>query len=103
MNETVPRVSVVMPVYNGGAYLDAAIASVLAQSVGDFELIIVDDGSTDRTAEIIASHARRDSRIHSFAQANAGISEALNAGLAAARAPWIARLDADDLMLPVRL
>jgi len=92
-----------MPIYNGADYLAASIDSVLAQTMGDFELILVDDGSTDRTGDIIRDYAARDARIISIAKSNSGIADTLNQGLAAARADWIARLDSDDLMLPERL
>jgi len=98
-----PRVSVVMPVYNGGRYLSEAIESVLAQTFEEFELVIVDDGSTDGSADAIADLAARDRRIKAFRKPNSGISDTLNRGLAEARAEWIARLDADDIMLPHRL
>ncbi len=98
-----PRISVLMPVFNGGAYLEAAITSVLAQSFTDFELVIVDDGSTDRSREIVDAQAVNDPRVRLLRKANSGISDTLNLGLAAARGDWIARLDADDLMLPQRL
>lgn len=98
-----PRISVLMPVYNGGAYLEAAIASVLAQSFGDFELVVVDDGSTDGSREIVNAFADGDSRLRPIWKANSGISDTLNLGLADARGEWIARLDADDVMLPRRL
>jgi glycosyltransferase involved in cell wall biosynthesis len=98
-----PRVSVLMPVYNGAAFLEEAVASVLRQSFADFELIVVDDGSTDRTPEILARLAAADARVRVLRKANSGISLTLNVGLEAARGTWIARLDADDLMLPERL
>ncbi|HUN46108.1 MAG TPA: glycosyltransferase [Stellaceae bacterium] len=98
-----PRISVLMPVFNGGAYLEAAVASVLAQSFGDFELLIVDDGSTDRSREVVDAFAARDERVRLLCKANSGISDTLNLGLDEARGDWIARLDADDLMLPARL
>jgi glycosyltransferase involved in cell wall biosynthesis len=103
MMPAAPRVSVVMPVYNGAAFLAASIDSVLAQTLEDFELIVVDDGSTDGTAAIIATYAARDSRVRPLAKPNSGIADTLNQGLAAARAEWVARLDADDIMLPTRL
>ena len=103
MTRAAPRVSVVMPIYNGADYLAASIDSVLAQTIDDFELILVDDGSTDRTGEIIRAYAARDTRIVTITKSNSGIADTLNQGLAAARADWIARLDADDLMLPQRL
>jgi glycosyltransferase involved in cell wall biosynthesis len=98
-----PRISVLMPVYNGGAYLETAIASILAQSFADFELVVVDDGSTDRSCEIVNALAGADPRLRLLRKANSGISETLNLGLAEARGEWIARLDADDAMLPRRL
>jgi glycosyltransferase involved in cell wall biosynthesis len=98
-----PRVSVVMPVYNGAVFLEAAVASVLAQSCPDFELVVVDDGSTDETPAILAQLAEGDARIRLLRKPNSGISDTLNAGIEAARGEWIARLDADDLMLPQRL
>ena len=103
MTGTTPRVSVVMPIYNGAEFLALSIDSVLAQTLPDFELILVDDGSTDGTAEIIRRYAAADRRIVPIAKANSGISDTLNQGLAVARADWIARLDSDDLMLPERL
>ncbi len=90
-----PRVSVVMGVYNGAEHLPATIDSILAQTMTDFELLIVDDGSTDGTPHILRD--QRDPRIRVIAQPNAGLTRALIAGCAAARAPLIARHDAGDL------
>jgi glycosyltransferase involved in cell wall biosynthesis len=98
-----PRISIVMPAFNEADLLPSALDSVTRQSLGDFECVVVDDGSTDATPMILAEYARRDPRFRIVRQANGGISRALNAGLAAARAPWIARCDADDIMLPDRL
>ena len=98
-----PRVSVLMPVFNGGRYLAQAIESVQAQTFADFELIIVDDGSTDGSAEKITAFAALDRRIRAYRKHNSGISDTLNRGIAEARGDWIARLDADDVMLPHRL
>ena len=96
-----PRVTVLMPAYNAGKYIAEAIQSVLAQDFPDFELLIVDDGSTDDTREVIGRFA--DERIRLLRQENQGISAALNAGLAEARGYYIARFDADDICLPERL
>jgi glycosyltransferase involved in cell wall biosynthesis len=96
-----PAVSVVMPVYNCGRYLAEAIHSILDQSFTDFELIVVNDGSTDDTEDVIRSIV--DDRIRYMAGPNQGISTALNTGLAMARAPLIARMDGDDVSLPSRL
>src|SRR5882757_7271659 len=96
-----PKVTVLMPAYNAGKYIGEAISSVLGQSFVDFELLIVNDGSTDDTEKIIRSF--HDSRIVMIRQENKGVSAALNLGLAHARAPYIARFDADDICLPNRL
>ena len=95
-----PRVSVVMPVRNGGAYLRLAVDSVLAQTCADFELLIIDDRSTDGAIEGLA--ALGDPRVRVLANQGAGLVAALNTGLAAARSPLIARLDADDIAMPER-
>ena len=97
------RVSVVLPVRNGASTLPAALASIRAQSERRWELIVVDDGSTDDTGKILAAQAKQDPRIRIFTTAAAGIVRALNFGLAQARAPLIARMDADDLCHPHRL
>ncbi len=98
-----PTVSVLLPVYNGERFLSEAIESILAQTYTDFELIIVDDGSKDGSAEIIREHARRDERIRFFQlKENCGQFGALNRGLAEARGEYIARMDSDDISLPRR-
>lgn len=96
-----PAVSVIMPVHNAAPFLREAITSILGQTFTDFELIIVNDGSTDGSGAIIDSFS--DARIRAFHQANQGISAALNAGIEQAHAPLIARMDADDVSLPERL
>jgi glycosyltransferase involved in cell wall biosynthesis len=90
-----------MPVWNGERFLAAAVNSLLAQTFSDFELLVIDDGSTDRTLEILHTYA--DPRLRVLRQNHAGIVVALNYGLTLARANWIARQDADDLSLPHRL
>src|SRR5262249_32920006 len=80
-----------------------AITSVQAQTFRDWELLLVDDGSTDETAEILARHAADDPRLRVIAQPHAGVVAALNTGLAAARGEFIARMDADDVSHPERL
>ena len=99
-----PLVSVVMPVYNTELYLAEAIESILAQTFTDFEFIIVDDGSRDRSPAIIRSYAERDPRIRLVQLAeNAGEGPARIAGLAAARGEYLAGQDSDDISLPQRL
>lgn len=98
-----PLISVIMPAYNAAATVCAAVESVLAQTCTDFELIAVDDGSTDHTARLLEAHARRDARVRLLRMPHGGIVPALNAGLEAARGRFIARMDADDICLPQRL
>lgn len=90
-----------MPVRNGERFLVEAVESVLAQTVSDLELVIVDDGSTDSTPQLLAEIA--DPRVRVLTQAPGGLAPAINAGCAAAGAPVIARMDADDVALPDRL
>ena len=97
----IPRISVLMPVWNGERYLAAAIDSILAQTFKDFELIVVDDGSTDHTVEILRSFSDPRLQIHHLD--HGGIVMALNYGVEQARAIWIARQDADDISFPRRL
>jgi glycosyltransferase involved in cell wall biosynthesis len=98
-----PLASVLMPAYNAERYVGEAIDTILGQTFRDFELLIVDDGSTDRTRQIVQQYERQDPRIRLLARAHAGIAATLNAGLAAARQDFIARMDADDRALPDRL
>src|ERR1700681_359089 len=99
-----PRVTVLMPVFNRERFVGEAIESVIGQDFTEFELLIVDDGSTDRTPQLLREWARRDSRIVIVTSpVNQGIPTALNAGLRHARAPYVARLDSDDIMMPRRL
>ncbi len=96
-----PIVSVVMSVYNGEKYLHEAIESILNQTFKDFEFIIINDGSTDNSAEIIKSF--KDSRIVLIQQENRGLASALNKGIEVAKGKYIARMDADDICMPERL
>ena len=97
----IPAVSVLMAVRDGAPWVAEAVASVLGQTAGDLELIVVDDGSTDATPELLAKV--RDERLRVDRRPAAGLTPALNRGLALARGPLVARLDADDLALPERL
>lgn len=96
-----PLVSVLLPVYNCERYLADAIESILSQSFGDFEFIIIDDGSSDRSFEIISGF--RDGRIRAFQQENCGLAATLNRGIGLACGQYIARQDQDDLSYPERL
>lgn len=96
-----PKVSVILPTYNAAAHLGKAIDSILGQTFPDFELIIINDGSTDGTSEVLAKY--HDPRITVIAQENLGLPKALNRGLTIARGAYIARQDADDISLPSRL
>ena len=102
MSEAVqPKISVVMPAYNAENYIREAIDSILAQTFRDFEFLIIDDGSTDHTVEIIRSYS--DSRIRLYQnERNMGVAATLNRGLDLARGEYIARMDADDISLPER-
>ena len=95
-----PKVSVLLPVWNGDAFLAHAIESICRQTLSSFELIVLDDGSTDRTAAIAEEFARDDGRVRVFRRPHEGLSATLNAGIAAA---FVARMDADDISVPDRL
>ncbi len=98
-----PRVSVLLPVWNGEAFLEQAMESILRQTLSSFELIVIDDGSTDRTAAIAEGCASGDHRVRVLRCRHGGLSAALNAGIAEARSEYVARMDADDISLPDRL
>lgn len=99
--ENRPKVSVVMPVYNGERYLREAIGSILNQTFGDFEFIIINDGSTDSTEKIIQSF--KDPRIVYISNGkNLGLSKSFNIGINAAKGAYLARMDADDISTPKR-
>jgi len=99
-----PKVTVLVPVFNREQLVGDAIRSVLEQDFDDFELLLVDDGSTDRTPAVLQEWHERDSRVVVVtSRANRGIPGALNLGLAHARGKYVARLDSDDLMKPRRL
>ena len=98
-----PRLSVLMTSYNGERFLSDALESVLSQTFTDFEFIIVDDGSSDGSADIVRSFCARDKRVRGiFLEENVGIPRAANRGLRAVRAPLIARVDSDDICAPSR-
>ena len=95
--------SVVMPAYNAGRYLSQAIESVLAQTWQDFELIVIDDGSTDNTLEIARKYEAREERMKVYTQPNRGFAETLHRGFELAASEWVFRMDADDRMHPNRI
>ena len=91
-------VSVIIPAYNGAAYIDQAIASILNQTYGNYEIIVIDDGSTDNTAQIVSQYS-----VKFIQQANQGVAQARNKGLEVASGKYIAFLDQDDYFLPHKL
>ena len=97
-----PRVSVLMPVYNAERYLAEAVESVLGQSFTDFELLVVDDGSTDGSLALLRRYAEGDRRVQVVSRPNTGYLVALNQMLAVAQGELIARMDGDDVALPER-
>jgi len=99
----IPQVTVLLPVYNGARFLGQALASVFRQTFAGFELLVVDDGSTDDTPAVLAAWAKRDERLRVVRTGHGGIVAALATGLNEARAELVARMDADDVMHPRRL
>jgi len=100
MESDFPRISVIVPCYNAERYVDVAIRSILQQDWPNLEVIVVDDGSTDGSADVVRAF---DSRVRLLSQKNAGVASARNAGIASASGDWIAFLDADDVWLPGKL
>ena len=96
-----PKVSVVIPTYNFGHFLGEALQSVLDQTFADFEIIVVDDGSTDNTRDVVASF--KDDRIRYTYQENRGVAAATNVGILASNGEYLAQVDADDVWLPQKL
>jgi glycosyltransferase involved in cell wall biosynthesis len=94
--------TVLLPVRDGAATLDAAISSIRRQTFGDFELLVLDDGSRDASPDIAGGHAAEDARVRLLANPASGLVAALNLGIASANAPLVARMDADDIALPER-
>ena len=100
LNTTVPKISVIVPVYKVENYLHRCIDSILAQSYADFELLLIDDGSPDNSGQICDEYAGMDSRVRVFHKENGGVSTARNLGLDNARGEWVYFSDADDELLP---
>ena len=97
-----PLISVILPVYNAEKYVREAVESVLAQTFSNFELIVINDGSTDGSGAVLRELAARDTRIVLVDRSNGGLVSALNEGINLARADLIARMDADDIAMPER-
>ena len=102
MKTTIP-VSVVMCVHNGEKYLKEAVDSILGQTFRGFEFIIINDGSTDKTADILADYEKTDNRVHVHTQENQGLIRARSLGYNLSKGAYIANMDADDISLPGRL
>ena len=94
------KISIIVPVYNTEPYLPRCIDSILSQSFTDFELLLVDDGSTDGSGKICDAYAEKDSRIRVFHKENGGVSSARNLGLDEAKGDWVYFVDSDDELLP---
>ena len=94
------KISVIVPVYNAGKYLHRCVDSILAQTFTDFELLLIDDGSKDRSASICDEYAAKDARVRVFHKENGGVSSARNVGLDNANGDYIMFVDSDDYMLP---
>jgi glycosyltransferase involved in cell wall biosynthesis len=97
-----PAISVLLPVYNAEPFLAEAVESILNQTFVDFEFIIINDGSNDRSLEILQKFAQQDARIRLISRDNRGLVSTLNEGISLAKAPLIARMDADDVAYPKR-
>ena len=95
-----PFVSIITPVYNSEKYLPVFFDSLLNQTFSDFEIIMVDDGSTDSSLENCLEYANKDKRIRVFSQGNSGVSASRNKGLDEANAEWVCFIDSDDYVLP---
>ena len=99
-----PKVSVIIPIYNAEKFISGTIESVIAQTYQDWEIIAVDDGSTDKTPEILTKYKKKlSSNLQVITQENSGVSIARNKGIPAARGEYIAFLDHDDLWTPEKL
>lgn len=93
-----PKISVIVPVYKAEKYLHRCVDSILAQTFQDFEVILIDDGSPDKSGEICDEYAKKDSRVRVFHKENGGVSSARNLGLDNAKGEWVYFIDADDIL-----
>ena len=103
MQNNAPKISVIMPVYNGEKFLKEAIESILNQTFQNFELIIINDGSKDSSLDIIKKYENSDNRIKVINQENAGVSVSRNNGIKNSIGEYVAFIDCDDLWLPKKL
>ena len=99
----IPQVSVLIPVYNAEATIKESVLSICSQSLPNMEFIVVDDGSEDASGHLLNQLAANDNRIRTIQMSHVGLIPALNAGLKLCQAPYIARMDADDVAHPLRL
>ena len=95
-----PKLSIIIPIFNTGPHLPRCLDCILSQSFTDFELLLVDDGSTDNAGAICDEYAQKDARIKVFHRENGGISTARNTGLDNAQGEWIYLIDSDDELIP---
>ena len=93
------KISVIVPVYNTSQFLPHCIDSILSQNFSDFELLLIDDGSTDGSGQICDAYAEKDNRIRVFHKKNGGVSSARNLGLCNAKGEWVTFVDSDDFVL----
>lgn len=98
MDMNLPKISVIVPVYNVENYLRECVESILKQEYIDFELLLIDDGSTDRSGKICDEYIEKDSRVKVYHTSNHGVSSARNLGIECSKAPWICFVDSDDLI-----
>jgi len=91
------KISIITPIYNGQEFLDETIQTVINQSYTNWELLLIDDGSTDRSKQICVTHSQKDDRIQYFYKKNGGQASARNLGITNSKGEWVAMLDADDL------
>ena len=103
MNETTPKISVIVPVYKAEAYLHRCVDSILAQTFQDFEVLLIDDGSPDRSGEMCDEYARKDRRVRVFHKENGGVSSARQCGMDHAQGEYTIHADPDDWVEPMML
>jgi glycosyltransferase involved in cell wall biosynthesis len=98
-----PMISVLIPIFNGERYLQESLESIKSQTFIDFEILLIDDGSTDGSMSILKRFAQHDKRVRVISKTNSGLTDTLNHGLLECRGNWIARMDQDDIASPKRL